>query len=269
MVGKLFIVIALAALTSSAQAAPKKATRPRAPAAAAALAKPLSAPEEAIRAAKQNIERLARDQYAEQQPLDHFVGRDFALEVEPTTMYRDGILDIYLLVKTVYPNEKDEYGSPHRFENHSGVEIRPVLTTNRGGYVGENAYGVRVDVSRIDLDYAVVMFVNRPRDSQYLVRVRVPGPEAKKLSQSAVFMVTGTVSRSESGKIAGCQSTYSSPTIDSPYAGRSQTCWVAAQLQSLSAVDKKSGKVLRQWTPNDPEASILNKPEPIEPNLSQ
>lgn len=260
---RVLLAAAAIVLTGAAPEAPKKAAKPRPPVTAASSARPLSAPEEAIQTAKQNIERLARDQYAEQAPLDHFVGRDFSVEIEPTTMYKDGVLDIYLLANSVYPNEKDDFGSPLRFENHPAVEIRPVLANRRGGYVGENAYGVKVPVSRIDLDYALLMFVNRPRDSQYLVRVRLPGPEAKMLSKSTAFIVIGRVSTSESGKVASCQSTYSSPTIDSPYAGRAQRCWVAAQLQSLSVVDKRSGNVLRQWTPNDPEASILNKPEPI------
>ena len=250
-------------LTVAAQAAPKMAAKPRPQVAAASLAEPFSALEEAIQTAKQNIERLARDQYAEQAPLEQFVGRDFSVKIEPTTMYKDGVLDVYLLANSVYPNEKDDFGSRHRFENHPAVEIRPVLANKRGSYVGENAYGVKVPVSRIDLNYALLMFANRPRDSQYLVRVRLPGPEAKMLSKSAAFIATGRVSTSESGKVASCQSTFSSPTIDSPYAGRAQRCWVAAQLQSLSVVDQRSGKVLRQWTPNDPEASILKKPEPI------
>ena len=242
MVRALVIGVAFTVVAGAASAAPKSGVKSSPPAAA----KPLSAPEEAIRTAKQNVERLARDQYAEQQPLDQFVGRTFAVELKPTTTYKDGVLDIYLLAKSVYPNEKYDFESPHRFENHSAVEIKPVLANKRGSYIGENAFGVKVPVSRIDLDYAVLMFVNRPRDSQYLVRVRLPGPQAKVLSENAAFIVTGTVSRSESGKVANCQSDYSSPTIDAPYSGRAQTCWVAAQLQSMSVVDKRSGSVLRQ-----------------------
>jgi hypothetical protein len=269
MLRVLVVGFVLIGLPGFAPAAPLKAKRPRPPAAAAAPAKPLSPPEEAIRTVKQNIERLARDEYAEQDPIDQFVGRGFNVEIKPTTTYKDGVLEIYLLTHNIYPNEKDDFSSRHRFENHPGVELKPVLANKRGSYVGENAFGVQVAVSRIDLDYAVLMFMNRPRDSQYLVRVRLPGPDAKLLSQSATVVVTGTVARSESDKVAGCSSTYSSPTIDSPYSGRAQTCWTAVQLQSLSIVDKRSGRVLRQWTPSDPEASILNKPEPIELSPNQ
>lgn len=112
MVRVLLAGVALIGMMGASGAVPKRAVKPRPSTAATAPAKPLTAPEEAIGIAKQNVERLARDQYAEQDSVEQFVGQNFTLEIEPTTTYKDGVLDVYLLTKSVYPNEKDEFGAP-------------------------------------------------------------------------------------------------------------------------------------------------------------
>ncbi|USQ96520.1 hypothetical protein [Caulobacter sp. RL271] len=249
-------------LVTGAAAAPKTVARPR-PRPAPAPAPILTPPEQAIVMAKRNLERVTADQYAAQEPLDSFVGKTFTIEIKPTTTYSEGVLDIYLLTTTIYPNESADFKDAHRFENHPSVEIRDVSATKRGSYVGQNAFGTRVAVSRIDLDYALLMFVNRPEDSQYLVRVRLPGPDAKVLSTSARVVVTGKISSSDSGKIAGCETRYSGATIDHPTSGTARRCWVAVELQSMVVLDKAGGRILGQWTPESPKASILSKPEPI------
>lgn len=216
---------------------------------------PLSAAARALATARANAVALDRDQFANQQSLDEFVGQEFTATVKAQAKYADGVLALYRFSDEVQPNQEAEISDPHRFERHRGLELSADFKET-GRSVGQNAFGARAEVRHFRGVQDTLMFMNRPRDLYYEFRKPLPGPDAKALAERAVIIVRGRVDRSESGKVAGCNSLYLDATIDMPNTGVVQQCWVAIRVEAIELRASANGGVLAAWGPDSPAAVL-------------
>lgn len=197
----------------------------------------------ADKAHRANIDEVS-DQFASSFDGSSFVGRSFKLRLIPEENVRNDF-------KTAsFYYYEDGRLSLNFFSKGGGRFVVRSRSAPFGSYVGQNGFGARVRVSRVQVITDALVVSGSANDYQW--SQSVSGPEARAMSRDLAVVVEGRLADLKSGKLTECTANAVSATLHKPYDVLKDSCDVGGILTRVAFIRRSTGMVLKEWIVEGP-----------------